>query len=73
MPDEKNVIPMPVQALYEGRRIYRVENRRLKTLSVAIVGDYVDYDGGQKMLVRALGVSEGDILLTTQLPRAITG
>ncbi|MFT6436269.1 MAG: hypothetical protein ACJAVI_004328 [Candidatus Azotimanducaceae bacterium] len=73
MPDEKNVIPMPIQALYEGKRMYRVKNRRLETLSVAIVGDYVDHDGRQKILVRALSVSEGDMLLTTQLPRAITG
>lgn len=73
MPDEKNVISMPIQALYEGKRIYRVKNRRLETLSVAIVGDYVDHDGRQKILVRALSVSEGDMLLTTQLPRAITG
>lgn len=73
MPDEKNVIPMPIQALYEGRRVYKIENSRLESLSVAVVGDYVDYDGELKLLVRALGANEGDILLTTQLPRAITG
>jgi len=73
MPREANVIPIPIQALYEGNRIYRINNRRLEHLDVDVVGDFIDGAGMQRVLVRTSEVKQGDTLLTTQLPRAITG
>ena len=73
MPLENDVVAMPIQAIYEGNRIYRVKNSRLESLPVSVVGDYIDKQDKSKLLVRADGVVSGDTLLTTQLPRAITG
>ncbi len=73
MPLEPDVVPMPVQAVYEGNRIYRIRNQRLEGLPISIVGDYIDERGVQRVLVRAPTIARDDTLLTTQLPRAITG
>ena len=73
MPLESKVLPLPIQALYEGNGIYRVNNGRLEHLHVDVVGDYIDAGGIQRVLVRCGEVNPGDTLVTTQLPRAITG
>ncbi|MBD3649350.1 MAG: HlyD family efflux transporter periplasmic adaptor subunit, partial [Pseudomonadales bacterium] len=73
LPVEENVIALPVQSIYENNRVYRVEDNRLVGLNVEQVGDYIDDKGNFKVLVRSPGIHEGDTLVTTQLPRAISG
>lgn len=72
LPPEQDVIAVPVQALYENERIYRIENDRLVGMDVEVVGE-ADYAGGYRVLVRAPGLEAGQQIITTQLPRAITG
>jgi multidrug efflux pump subunit AcrA (membrane-fusion protein) len=73
LPLEQNVVALPVQSIYENNRIYRVEHDRLKGIEVEQIGDYVDKAGKYQVLVRSMNISAGDKLVTTQLPRAITG
>ena len=73
LPPEQNVVALPVQSVYENNRIYRVEDNRLQGIEVKQIGDYVDENGSYQVLVRSTEIVQGDRLITTQLPRAITG
>ncbi len=73
LPQEHNVVALPVQSLYENNRVYKVEDDRLKGINVQQVGDYIDPQGNYQVLIRSNGIVPGDRLITTQLPRAITG
>ena len=73
MPEQDSVIALPIQSIYENNRIYRVQDDRLEAISVEQVGDHIDVAGEYRILVRSSMISPGDRLITTQLPRAITG
>lgn len=73
LPPENDVVALPIQSIYENDRIYKVENDRLVGMRVKQVGEYLDGEGNFKVLVRSPAIKEGDRLITTQLPRAITG
>ena len=73
LPAEQDVVALPVQSIYEGNRVYRVEDDRLVGLDVTQVGEYVDSEKNYRILVRSPAIKQGDRLITTQLPRAISG
>ena len=73
LPKERNVVVLPIQSIYDNNRIYRVEENRLVGVNIEQVGDYIDADGQYRILIRSAEISKGDVLVTTQLPRAITG
>lgn len=73
LPPEPNVVALPVQSLYENDRIYRVEDGRLVGLDVERVGDFVGEDGAYQVLVRSPELMAGQYVITTQLPKAISG
>jgi multidrug efflux pump subunit AcrA (membrane-fusion protein) len=73
LPEEQNVIALPVQSLYENNRIYRVDGDRLQGIEVIQVGDHIDTDGHYQVLVRSEFINPGDHYITTQLPRAMDG
>ena len=73
LPAEQNVVALPVQSIYENDRVYRIVDSRLEALQVEQVGDYLDDAGKHYILVRGESLRPGDHLVTTQLPRAISG
>ncbi len=73
LPAEEQVLALPVQSLYENDRIYRVVDSRLQGLDVERVGDHITAEGEYRVLIRSEAIDAGDRLITTQLPRAITG
>jgi multidrug efflux pump subunit AcrA (membrane-fusion protein) len=73
LPVESNVVALPVQSIYENDRIYQVENDRLQAITVARMGDYQTPDGQYRVLVRSPALQTGQKVITTQLPRAISG
>jgi len=73
MPAQPNVVALPIQSLYENNKVYRVEDDRLIGIDVEEVGDYVDAENRFRVLVRSAELQAGDRIITTQLPRAITG
>ena len=73
LPPEADVVALPVQSLYENDRIYEVENDRLKAITVQRVGDHATASGEYRVLVRSPTLKEGQRVITTQLPKAISG
>ncbi len=73
MPVERDVISMPVYALYENQTVYRIDEQRLQAVRYETIGDYVTADNELRTLIRSNEIQVGDQLLASQLPRAITG
>lgn len=73
LPAVDNVVAVPVQSIYEDDRIYKVVDSRLVGIEADRMGDYIDQQGNFKVLVRSDELSTGDRVITTQLPRAISG
>ena len=76
---EKNVVAVPYVALFGGRQVYRIEAGRLNAVEVEVLGD-AGGDAGdkagastQRLLVRSPQLKQGDELLATHLPNAISG
>lgn len=67
----QGVAIVPYAALYGGRIVYRIEQDRLRAVAVEPLGEA----GGQppRMLVRGAELKEGDRLLATHLPNAVSG
>lgn len=72
LPAEDRLLSVPVQALYENDRIYRVEASRLVAMDAEVVGE-TEGEDGYRVLLRVPGIEAGHRIVTTQLPRAITG
>jgi multidrug efflux pump subunit AcrA (membrane-fusion protein) len=73
LPAQENLVALPIQAIYENRRIYKVKENRLVGLEVDRVGEHESAESGYQILVRSADIQPGDEIVTTQLPRAITG
>jgi multidrug efflux pump subunit AcrA (membrane-fusion protein) len=73
LPPEPGVVALPAQAIYENDRIYQVNDDRLLALSVERVGEYQTPAGEYRVLVRSSELKAGEQVITTQLPRAISG
>ncbi|MEE4383015.1 MAG: HlyD family efflux transporter periplasmic adaptor subunit [Pseudomonadales bacterium] len=72
LPPEDDVVALPVTAVYENDRLYRVTEGRLEAVPAEIVGE-VEEGAAYRLLVRAPALRRGDRVVTTQLPRAMTG
>lgn len=73
LPEEAGVVALPVSSLYENDRIYAVEDNRLQAIRVERVGELHTRDGTYRVLVRAPELTGGRWVITTQLPRAMSG
>jgi len=73
LPPEAFVVALPVQSLYDNDRIYEVLDRRLHAITIERVGDYRTESGDYRLLVRSPKLTAGQHILSTQLPRAISG
>lgn len=73
LPPETRTVAVPVQALYQDNRVYKVVDSRLVAVDAEKVGDYIGADGEYQVLIRSPDLSAGDTLIMTQLPRAISG
>ena len=73
LPQEPDTVALPVQSIYENDRIYRVENNRLKAVTITRVGGFKTDAGEYRVLVRSPELLAGQRVITTQLPRAISG
>ena len=87
LPEEDAVVALPVQSIYENDRIYAIRDTasqdsgqldgnpeyRLQAITVERVGEAQAEDGQHRILVRSPEISAGEKIITTQLPRAISG
>ncbi|EHQ52187.1 RND family efflux transporter MFP subunit [Ectothiorhodospira sp. PHS-1] len=73
LPPREHVVALPFEALYGLDRIYRLEDGRMQGLAVRRVGEWVDEDGRERILVSGEALRAGDRIITTRLPNAIDG
>lgn len=73
LPAIENTIALPPMALYGLDKVYRLKESRLEKVDVERVGDAKDEAGKPLILVRSPLLVEGDKIVITQLPNAITG
>lgn len=72
LPARPNLISIPPQALYGTDRAYRVVNDQLEAVTVKKIGDIHAPNGKSRILVESNELREGELLLATQLPNAIS-
>lgn len=72
LPEQDNVISLPSQALYGTDRIYVIHDERLQPVQVERRGSHRQ-NGEERLLVSSPLIESGDLILTTQLPNAVTG
>jgi len=74
LPPLHNVATLPLSAIYGSNRIYRIENERLQSIDVTILGKQFSTTGTQdRVIIQSQILKDGDIIATTQLPTAISG
>lgn len=74
LPAVDDVAELPFEALYGLDRIYRIEDdERMYPVPVRLVGERYSGDGARRILVTAPELAEGDQVVSTQLPNAVTG
>lgn len=73
LPEEANVVALPIHAVYDNNRVYRIANNRLQAVDIERVGEHLDDAGTYRVLVRSPALARGDQLLVSQLPTAMSG
>jgi len=73
LPEMAQVVALPPQAIYENKRVYRVIDNRLEPINIQRVGETRNAQGEYQVLVSATKLSDGQRIITTQLPKAIQG
>ncbi len=75
LPVQSNVIAIPFQAIYGNSRIYLKRDDRLVAIDVDAVGQFQTDGilGETRLLVRSDKIIDGDLIVTTHLPNAISG
>lgn len=73
LPSEPGLIALPGQAIYNNDRVYLVNNNRLQATTVTRVGEFRALSGDYQVLVRGDNLSQGADVMTTALPKAISG
>jgi len=73
LPSEPNLVALPGQAVYNNNRVYLVHNNRLQAATVQRIGEIRLASGDHQVLVRGDNLSSGADVMTTALPKAITG
>ncbi len=73
LPDQPGALAIPYQAIYGNSRVYRVIDNRLQAVSVETLGQLRTESGEMMLLVGGENLQDGDQIVTTHLPNAVTG
>ncbi len=73
LPDQPGALAIPYQAIYGNSRVYRVIDSRLQAVSVETLGQLRTGTGEMMLLVGGENLQDGDQIVTTHLPNAVTG
>ena len=73
LPAEDDVIAVPYQAIYGNSRLYLLLEDRLQGVEVDSIGQYIDADGTSLLLVKSSQINDGDEIVVTHLPNAVSG
>ena len=70
---QDDVVAIPSNALYGLNHVYIIEQGYMKAVDIQRVGEFENHQGEKKLLIRSESLQNGDVLVSTQLPNAITG
>ena len=73
LPYQNEVIAIPYQAIYGNSRLYLLSDDRLQGIDVETAGQFRDETGDSFLLVRSDQINEGDSIVITHLPNAVSG
>ncbi len=73
LPSEPGLIALPGQAVHNNNRVYLVNNNRLQAATIQRIGEIRTANGDYQVLVRGDNLSQGADVMTTALPKAISG
>lgn len=73
LPVESGIAAIPFEALYGRKRIYIVNEGRMKGINVETLGEFREPGQKARLLVRAAELQADLPLITTQVPRAVDG
>ena len=73
LPAEDDVLAVPYQAIYGNSRLYLLHDDRLQGVDVESIGQYIDADGTSLLLVKSSQIKNGDEIVITHLPNAVSG
>jgi multidrug efflux pump subunit AcrA (membrane-fusion protein) len=73
LPAEDDVVAVPYQAIYGNSRLYLLLEDRLQGVEVESIGQYIDADGTSLLLVKSSQINNGDEIVVTHLPNAVSG
>ena len=73
MPPLAGVMALPPEAVYGRDRIYRLVDGRMRAAKIERMGEARAEDGQARILVRGEALTEGAMVIVTQLPNAIDG
>lgn len=72
LPALDDAYSVPVSSIYGTNRIYRIEDERLVAIDVEKLGSQYQ-EGKQFILIRSEKLQADDLIITTQLPHALSG
>ncbi len=72
LPAQSDVFAVPYQAIYGNSRIYRVDEDRLQAIDVVSIGQ-ARTDDQVQVLIRSDAIADGDRIVVTHLPNAVSG
>lgn len=70
---QMDVIALPFNALYGLDHVYRLKEGYLQSIMIERVGQFTNDSGNKQLLLRSRDLQQGDQVVSTQLPNAITG
>jgi RND family efflux transporter MFP subunit len=70
---QNDVVALPFNALYGLDHVYRIKDGYLQSVSIERVGESTNNQGQKQLLLRSQDLHQGDQIVSTQLPNAITG
>jgi multidrug efflux pump subunit AcrA (membrane-fusion protein) len=73
LPRQDDVIAVPYRAIYGNSRLYLLRENRLQGIDVETEGQFRNKAGDIFMLVRSDQINQGDTIVVTHLPNAVSG
>ncbi|MDO7596998.1 MAG: biotin/lipoyl-binding protein [Pseudomonadota bacterium] len=70
---QNDIVAVPFNALYGLDHVYRLKDGYLQSVAIERVGESTNDQGQKKLLLRSQDLRQGDQIVSTQLPNAITG
>jgi RND family efflux transporter MFP subunit len=70
---QNDIVALPFNALYGLDHVYRLKDGYLQSVAIERVGESTSEQGQKQLLLRSQDLRQGEQIVSTQLPNAITG